>query len=115
MADIPTCNWVGKSGKAYTYFIYPLPANLSPNQPGNYIFARLDAQNQWVPIYIGQGDLKDRAENHHQARCISQKGATHFHCHVNAVEGDRRSEESDLLSNYGQAYAPTGCNEMPGG
>lgn len=68
-----------------------------------------------MPIYIGQGDLNDRAKYHHQAQCIKQKGATHFHCHSNSNEHDRLDEESDLLDNYPQAYQPTGCNELTGG
>ena len=56
------------------------------------------------PIYIGQGDLNDRAKYHHQAQCIKQKGATHFHCHSNSNEHGRLDEESDMLDNYPQAY-----------
>jgi hypothetical protein len=115
MADIPTCVWTGKSGTRYTYWVYPLPATFEPNQLGNYIYTRKDSQGYWQPIYIGQGDLNDRANNHHQAACIRQKGATHFHCHKNATEQARLVEERDLLANYTQAYVPTGCNERLGG
>lgn len=110
-----TCIWTGASGKEYIYLVYRLPVNFNPNQPGNYIYTRVDADNQWVPIYIGQGDLRDRATSHHQADCIRRKGATHFHCHNNAVEQNRLAEESDLLANHPQAYQPTGCNERRGG
>jgi len=75
----------------------------------------MNTAGQWVPVYIGQGDLKDRATNHHQARCIQQKGATHFHCHKNDLESNRLAEERDLLGNYTQAYQPIGCNERFGG
>ena len=115
MADVPTCTWVGGSGTNYTYFIYALPASLVPNQLGNYIFAKKNPQGQWTPIYIGQGDLDERANNHHQAACLRQKGATHFHCHKNGFEQARLAEERDLLARYTQAYAPTGCNERHGG
>jgi hypothetical protein len=115
MAEVPTCDWKGKSGQTYRYWIYPLPARFDPNQPGNYIYAKTDARGYWQPVYIGQGDLDDRANNHHQAQCIRQKTATHFHCHKNGTEQDRLQEESDLLANYTQAYQPAGCNERPGG
>lgn len=115
MEDKPKINWTGKSGKKYSYFVYSLPASFAPNQPGNYIYAKRDAQGYWVPIYIGEGDLNDRANNHHQALCIRQKGATHFHCHKNGAERERLAEEADLLANYTLAYQPTGCNERPGG
>jgi len=66
-------------------------------------------------IYIGQGDLKDRVENHHQAACIERKGATHIHVHLNGRHADWVAEEQDLLANYSNAYQPTGCNEKKGG
>lgn len=115
MGSIPTCIWTGASGARYQYYIYNLPASFDPEQPGNYIYAKKDYGGMWVPIYIGQGDLNDRANNHHQSTCIKSKGATHFHCHKNSVERNRLAEEDDLLANYNQAYAPTGCNERSGG
>ncbi len=113
MSDIPVCIWTGRSGKKYRYWVYTLPASFKQNQPGNYIYARWDVRKFWQPIYIGQGDLDDRANNHHQAQCIQQKGATHFHCHTNEAENVRLAEETDLLTRYTQAYQPTGCNEQP--
>ncbi|NIM49072.1 MAG: hypothetical protein GTO22_07405 [Gemmatimonadales bacterium] len=107
---------MGASGEKYTYFIWELPAPLSPGQDGNYIYARQGPQGQWVPIYIGEGELADRASgSHHKADCIRRKGATHFHCHLNSPVEARRAEEWDLLRNYGNAYEPDGCNERPGG
>lgn len=83
---------------------------------GNYIYTKLNTENHWVPIYIGQGDLSDRiSPNHHKAECIERKGATHVHVHANANESKRLSEERDLLARYTQAYAPKGCNEKKGG
>ena len=115
MVDIPTCEWNGKSGQRYSFHIYILPTSFDPNQPGNYIYTKIDSNNYWVPIYIGQGDLNERVTNHHQASCIKNKGATHFHCHKNSVEANRLSEEKDLLANYPQSYQPSGCNERMGG
>ena len=66
------------------------------------------------PFKLGQGDLNDRVNYHHQIECIRQKGATHFHCHTNSTENDRLEEEPDLLDNHSQSYQPTGCNESPG-
>jgi len=109
------CDWTGRSGTPYRYWIYPLPANFNPGQPGNYIYAKKNGLGQWVPIYIGQGDLGSRSSNHHQALCIQQKGATHFHCHKNELESNRLAEERHLLGNYTQSYQPIGCNERLGG
>jgi hypothetical protein len=114
MTEHQTIEWYGASGKKYKYFIWDLPANFDENQNGNYIYCRLN-NNMWVPIYIGQGDLKERADNHHQAECIKSKGATHIHVHLNEKEEDRLNEEKDLLSNYTNAYKPSGCNIKIGG
>lgn len=115
MAERPEINWVGASGTNYKYYIWELPVNFNPGQNGNYIYSRLNGNNRWVPIYIGQGELKDRTENHHQAACNRSKGATHVHVHLNGRETDRLAEERDLLANYTNAYQPAGCNERYGG
>lgn len=116
MAETPSCNWIGASGKLYRYFIHKLPTSFNANQPGNYIFTKVNAENKWVPIYIGQGDLGDRvSDDHHKWECIQRKGATHVHVHTNAIEDARLAEEKDLLANYKNAYAPNGCNEKEGG
>ncbi len=110
------CAWTGASGRSYTYFVYSLPCSFNKNQPGNYIYCRINARGNWVPVYIGQGDLGDRiGPNHHQAACIRSKGATHVHVHLNRREQDRRAEESDLLAAHPESYQPTGCNEKIGG
>lgn len=115
MSEHPTINWIGASGQRYKYYIWDLPANFDPNQDGNYIYSRRNVNNNWVSIYIGQGDLKERTENHHQADCIARKGATHIHVHLNSKKEDRINEEKDLLTNYTNAQQPTGCNESHGG
>ena len=116
MADHPTCVWIGASGAKYTYHVWPRHPDIGANQDGNYIYAKTNAQGQWVPVYIGQGDLSVRTtKNHHRAKCIDTKGATAVHVHLNAKEADRLAEEKDLLANYSQAYEPTGCNVKEGG
>jgi len=116
MSDTPTCNWIGASGTPYRYFIHKLPVSFNTDQPGNYIFSKLNTANKWEPIYIGEGDLGTRvSDNHHQWTCIQRKGATHVHVHTNSTENERLAEERDLLANYTNAYAPNGCNEKEGG
>jgi hypothetical protein len=115
-AELPKCNWTGASGTSYLYFIHKLPVNFTAGQFGNYIFAKVNAENKWVPIYMGEGELHDRVSNvHHQWDCIQSKGATHIHAHINNKEQDRLTEERDLLARYTNAYAPSGCNEKKGG
>jgi hypothetical protein len=109
-----TCVWAGASGAQYTYYIFAIPPNFDPNQNGNYIYAK-KINNLWHPVYIGQGDLRDRTENHHKANCIALKGASHVHAKLTATESARANEESDLLASYTNAYAPNGCNQRQGG
>ena len=112
----PTCGWQGASGEKYTYYIRELPVSLRTGQDGNYVYAKKNRDGRWIPVYIGEGDLKERSgPGHHQATCIREKGATHFHCHLNADAVARRVEEADLLRRFTNAYAPQGCNEKPGG
>ena len=111
-----TCNWKGKSNTIYEYHIHELPASFNDDQPGNYIYSKLNDKNLWVPIYIGEGDLGDRiSDDHHQATCIRRKGATHVHEHLNESQTARKKEEADLLARYTVAYKPNGCNVKKGG
>jgi hypothetical protein len=112
VVDHPTCTWTGASGRKYVYHVYALHPAVTPNQPGNYIYSKLDARKRWVPIFIGQGDLLQQAAvDPRHAKCIDAKGATYVHLHVNFKKEDRLAEEADLLDNFPQARVPEGCNE----
>ncbi len=106
MAD--TCNWPGASGKSYTYHVYRFGIALKA-EPGNYIYAKLTAQNQWVPLYIGETDnLDSRVATHEKRECVRNNGVTHIHAHL--TPGDRSvrlSEETDLRKNF-----TTSCNDQ---
>ena len=118
MADSLTCTWTGASGRKYVYEIYPRHPKLPPNEPGNFIYAKMDAHRRWLPIYIGEGNLTQRAgPDPRGLACIDAKGATHVHVHVhvNYDRDDRFAEAKDLLENFPQAYAPDGCNEKASG
>jgi hypothetical protein len=116
MANQETCNWPGASGAKYLYYVYPRHPSINSGQDGNYIYARKNQQGQWVPVYIGQGDLSTRATtNHHQIACIDSKAATHVHLHLNAGKKERLAEEQDLLAHFTNAYDPNGCNVRLGG
>jgi hypothetical protein len=116
MAERQTVEWPGRSGKNYTYYIYGRHPKIEPKQDGNYIYARINNKNEWVPVYIGQGDLGVRCtKSHHQVQCIDSKLATHVHLHLNKTEVARLAEERDLLANFPDAYDPSGCNVRKGG
>ena len=111
MADHLTCTWTGASGKKYIYEVRTRHPKLPPNEPGNYIYAKMDAVKRWVPIYIGEGNLTQRASiDQRCVECIDAKGATHVHVHVNADRDVREAEVKDLLASFPQALAPDGCN-----
>lgn len=116
MADALTCAWTGASGKKYIYEIHTRHPKLIPNEPGNYIYAKRDEHRRWVPIYIGEGNLTQRAGTDPRAvECIDAKGATHVHVRVNSDRDKRFAEVRDLLENFPQAYSPDGCTEKKGG
>jgi hypothetical protein len=111
MAD--RCVWTGASGRKYTFYVYARHPRIIKGQMGGYIYAKIDQDNTWQPIYIGQGDIGVRCtQSHHQIECIDSKGATHVHLKITADECIRKSQERDLLAAYPQAYAPTGCNQQ---
>ena len=114
MAEAPKVSWPGASGKAYNYFVHDLSWNPRRGQDGNYIFAR-QIPSGWEAVYVGQGDLRDRKDAAISDGCVTEKGATHFHCHLNADEQSRLAEEEDVLEGNTEAYTPTGCNEKRGG
>lgn len=101
----------------YQVCTYPVsrPPEVGANEPGNFIYAKRDAQRRWVPIFIGQGDLTQVATfDPRKIECIVSKDATHVHVRVNFDKGSRMAEVRDLLANFPQAYAPDGCNEQEG-
>lgn len=111
MANHITCTWIGASGRQYLYAVHARHPKLAPNQPGNFIYAKMDNHGRWLPVYIGEGNLTQRASvDRAYAECIDAKKATHVHVHVN-YDGDARvAEVKDLLANFLQVYAPDGCN-----
>jgi hypothetical protein len=112
MVERESCTWTGASGRMYIYEVYLRRPKVPPHQAGNFVYAKMDEQRRWVPIYIGQGDLTQRAAvERDRVACIEARGATHVHLHVNCDKADRLAEERDLLSNFPQAYIPDGCNE----
>ena len=111
---LPEFYWVGISGKPYKYWVAPLPYYCDAGQNGNYIFAKF-INNEWIPVYIGQGDLNERINDETHYNCAISKGATHVHLRLNSDESFRIEEERDLLNHYLVSYIPVGCNKKLGG
>jgi hypothetical protein len=115
MVDHPTCTWTGASGRKYVYQIYARHPELPPNEPGNYIYAKMDQHRRWVPICIGEGNLTQRAKT--DPDCIDYidaQGATHVHVHVNFTKEDRFAEVKDLLDNFPEVRVPAGFDKTGG-
>lgn len=110
----PELYWNGASGTEYGYWSRKLPYSCDAGQNGNYIFTKI-VNDEWVPIYIGQGDINDRVNDETHYNCAIGKDATHVHVHTNSTEEDRIAEEQDLLKGHPSAYKPIGCNEKIGG
>jgi hypothetical protein len=94
-----TYNWLGYSGKVYTYYVHEFPLKVTfKSEPGNYIFARQTFRG-FIPIYMGHTkDLSERFSNHPKIMCIRNNGATHLHAHPNnGGEEVILGEESDLI------------------
>ena len=106
-------DWIGKSGTSYTFVVIPWPAPLKAGYvDGNYICARQTAQGEWIPVYIGEGDLASpHVQRHELFHLLHQRGVTHVHCHLNNDADARRHEAQDLLARHTAAVMPIGCNE----
>jgi len=108
MADEIVVTWPGASGKTYKYYAYRIGHKLKA-EAGNYIFARVNQNNQWEPVYIGEtDDLDTRAATHEKRECARRNGATHILAHLtNGDRAVRLSAETDLRGNY-----KTPCNDQ---
>jgi hypothetical protein len=104
--------WTGSSGRTYAFVVVPWPAPLDFGVvDGNYICARQTVNGEWLPVYIGEGDLADPCdESHSRFQQLLKRGVTHLHCHINDDPAARRREAQDLLAEHTLALMPIGCN-----
>jgi hypothetical protein len=87
MTNHLTCTWTGASSRKYVYEINARHPKLSPNELGNYIYAKMDEHRRWVPIYIGEGNLTQRAAT--DPRCVDasmRKVLTTYTCTSTTTE-----------------------------
>ena len=69
--------------------------------PGLYIFAGLNPQGQWYPLYIGKAEsLAERIPTHERWQEAGQLGATHVHARVEQQKAKRAIQEKQLIQNY---------------
>lgn len=106
-----TCTWTGKSGTTYMFYIYDRPPQV-PSRTGNFIYARKNSEQLWVPCYIGHGDLALCSdEDERVVACIDSHGATHVHMRLGPTEAERLAIHADLLAAYRNTFPPEGCND----
>jgi len=100
-ASAPAVDWTGQSGRHYQYKAYPITTPFRP-LPGNFIYAKRDANGQWIPVYIAQSrDLHQRLEGRVSVDSAIQHGATHVHAHYDSAgQAARCSEERDLIDRW---------------
>ena len=68
---------------------------------GVYVFAGINEQNQWFPLYIGQSEsLAARLPTHERWSEAVQRGATHVHAMAVPLEANRLAIESDLIQRF---------------
>ena len=105
-SDLISCP--GQSGSVYQYTAYPIDTAFPP-APGNYIYAQLSEDGQWIPLYIAQTrDMHQRLEGHEKLQDATENGATHIHVHLSTTgQAARCSEEHDLVNQW----HPT-CNDV---
>ncbi len=102
--------WQGKSGSKYRYNVHEISWRPSKDQDGNYVFAKLEG-DIWYAVYVGQGDLQSRYDAALDEGCVTRKGATHYHAHLNNDKDARIDEEKDIINGNPECKWPVGGND----
>jgi len=94
--------WVGKSGTAYRYYIWPRGSYVDGGPPGNFIHVKETEHGVLAPVFIGQTeDLNLRLLEHDTQECVDSNGATQLHLHSNYKGEQARDEEkADLIARW---------------
>lgn len=92
-----TANWLG-----YEFEVH------DPNSfifwhavPGLYIFAGLNLEGEWFPLYIGSTkSLAGRLLHHPKWLAAKLSGATHIHARMEYLKNTRESLEQKMIQIY---------------
>jgi hypothetical protein len=112
-------DWEGRSGFWYTFTDYTLDTDFKEGIEGIYIFSKMtkttDGNRLFVPLYIGEGILRDRIKFRLDEGEVQKKGCNCVSVRIEDAQKERKWVEQDLLAENPIAYAPTGCNKKEGG
>ena len=82
---------------SYEFTVYT-PGATWNDVAGVYIFCGVNAQNQWVALYVGQADsFRNRIPSHEQWSPAVRLGATHVHAQVVPQGATRDAIERELI------------------
>jgi hypothetical protein len=104
MAKIADLRIKGKSGREYSFEVYP--AGTGFNQVGAvYVVTKRTRKSDGSAthefLYVGEtGDLSTRFEAHHKQECFDERGANCICVHLDSNEQSRLTKESDLLEGH---------------
>ena len=89
----------GRSGAKYQFEVFDWSTEFKP-LGAVYAVLRHDPDGYAV-LYIGQtGDLSERFDSHHKARCFDHNRKTHIGVRLTSTERDRLAIEQDLIAYY---------------
>ena len=87
-----TCTWLSTE---FTVFSH---ADQWNNVGGVYIFSKLNQQQHWVALYVGETDsFASRLPNHERWQEARQLGATHVHARTVDAAGTRAALQEQLI------------------
>ena len=100
----------GDSGAVYDYCVFS--NGFTPNDKlyYNYMFASLSPEGTWIPVLIGQGDLKQFLSDQQHVNGNALADSTYVLAHISPDEQLRRLEALDMLASHPQAHALTRCS-----
>lgn len=85
---------------AYDFGIYPADSKWS-DVGGIFILTKLNEENRWVPLYIGQvSSFKERFSKHESLEEAKKLGVTHIHAKTVPKQADRNLIEHRLIDSF---------------
>jgi hypothetical protein len=109
MSKPTTATFTGKSGQAYSFNVYQWGTDFKAIGAVYIVTSRRvnsEGKGLHTFIYIGHtGDLSERFDDHHKARCFTKHGVNCICIHSESDEATRLDIESDLIDGN-----DTSCN-----